>query len=52
VDSRDAGALPEPGAVLWGGALPPHTLENIDTTEIRVLLARCRTESRMSVSLV
>jgi hypothetical protein len=37
VDSRAAGALPKPGAALWSAALPPHTLENIDTTEIRVI---------------
>jgi len=37
VDTRDAGALPEPGTALWSGSLPPHTLENVDMTEIRVI---------------
>jgi hypothetical protein len=37
VDSRDSGALPQPGAALWSAALPRHTLENVDTTEIRVI---------------
>jgi hypothetical protein len=37
VDSRAGGALPEPGTALWSGSLPPHTLENVDTSEIRVI---------------
>ena len=37
VDSRAAGSLPQPGAALWSAPLPLHTLENIDTTEIRVI---------------
>jgi hypothetical protein len=37
VDSRAGGGLPQPGTALWSGPLPPHTLENVDTTEIRVI---------------
>ena len=37
VDSRDAGSLPPPGAAVWSAALPPHTLENVDATEIHVI---------------
>lgn len=37
VDTRGGASLPEPGTALWSGPLPPHTLENVDTTEIRVI---------------
>jgi hypothetical protein len=37
LDSREAGALPQPGAALWNGPLSPHTLENVDASEIRVI---------------
>ncbi len=28
---------PSPGAVVWAGPLPPHTLENVDDHELRVI---------------
>jgi quercetin dioxygenase-like cupin family protein len=37
VDSRMAGMTAGPGQVLWSGPLPPHSLENVGTEEIRVL---------------
>ena len=37
VDTREGGALPQPGTALWSGSLPPHTLENVDTSEIHVI---------------
>ncbi len=37
LDSRETGALPQPGAALWSGPLSPHTLENVDASEIRVI---------------
>jgi quercetin dioxygenase-like cupin family protein len=37
VDTRDGGGVPQPGTALWSGALPPHTLENVDTSEIHVI---------------
>jgi hypothetical protein len=37
VDTRSSGSLPEPGSAIWGDALPPHTLENVDTSEIRMI---------------
>jgi len=37
VDTREGGALPQPGTSLWSGSLPPHTLENVDTSEIHVI---------------
>ena len=37
VDTRKGGALPQPGTALWSGSLPPHTLENVDASEIHVI---------------
>jgi hypothetical protein len=37
VDTRSSGPLPQPGSATWGDALPPHTLENVDTSEIRII---------------
>lgn len=36
-DTRATGTLPEPGAAAWVPAMPPHTLENVDSGEIRLL---------------
>ena len=36
MDSRNA-AAPAPGAALWSGAFPPHTLENVGDSELRVI---------------
>ena len=36
MDSRNATAL-APGAALWSGPLPPHTLENVGDSELRVI---------------
>lgn len=36
VDTRDAG-LPQPGSAIWSETLPPHTLENVDTSEVHVI---------------
>lgn len=37
VDTREDGTLPAPGTAMWSGSLPPHTLENVDTSEIHVI---------------
>lgn len=38
VDSRTiAKKLPEEESALWSGPLPPHTLENIGTSELRAI---------------
>jgi len=37
VDTRGGGALPQPGSPIWSGALPPHTLENVDISEIHAI---------------
>jgi len=36
VDTR-GGTLPEPGAAIWGAALPPHTLENVGVKAIHII---------------
>ncbi len=36
VDSRTAGK-PADGIALWSGPLPPHTLENVGESELRVI---------------
>jgi len=36
-DTRATDALLEPGAAAWTAAMPPHTLENVGGSEIRLL---------------
>lgn len=36
MDSRNL-LTPAPGSALWSGPLPPHTLENVGQTELRVI---------------
>jgi hypothetical protein len=37
LDSRSAGPAPQPGSVLWGAALAPHSLKNVGDAEIRIV---------------
>lgn len=37
LDTRLAGARPESGVAFWTAALPPHTVENVGGSEIRLL---------------
>ena len=37
VETREGGSVPQPGTAIWSSALPPHTLENVDTSEIHVI---------------
>lgn len=37
LDTCTAGVVLEPGTALWTHSLPPHTLENVGDSEIRVL---------------
>ncbi len=37
LDTRIASMTAEPGDVLWGAALGPHTLENVGTSPIHIL---------------
>ena len=36
-DSRAAGPPAEAGSAAWVAPMPPHTVENVDTSEIRLL---------------
>jgi hypothetical protein len=36
-DTRATDMLPEPGTTLWVAPMPPHTVENVDRSEIRLL---------------
>jgi hypothetical protein len=36
VDSRRGGGVPDEG-VVWSGPLPPHTLKNVGTRELRAI---------------
>jgi hypothetical protein len=36
-DTRATDTLPELGTTVWLAPMPPHSVENVDTSEIRVL---------------
>lgn len=36
-DTRAAGALPAQGSAVWTAPMPPHTVENVGESEIRLL---------------
>lgn len=37
LDSRSAPSLATPPPVLWSEALPPHSLENVGTADLRII---------------
>jgi hypothetical protein len=37
LDSRSITGLAAPASVLWSEALPPHSLENVGTADIRII---------------
>ena len=37
VDTRTTGTVLEPGTAVWLPALPPHSLENVSSSEIRAI---------------
>lgn len=37
VDTRGDDSLPQPGTAVWIDALPPHTFENVDTTDLHLI---------------
>jgi hypothetical protein len=37
-DTRPGGDRPEEGETLWSEPLPPHSIENVGTNELRVLM--------------
>jgi hypothetical protein len=42
VDSR-TGGKPMEGMAVWSGPLPPHTLENVGQSELRVITVELKT---------
>ncbi|HUX44696.1 MAG TPA: hypothetical protein VMV57_08110 [Terracidiphilus sp.] len=42
VDSRQTGRIAA-GSAVWSAPLPPHTLENVGTTELRVISVEIKT---------
>jgi hypothetical protein len=36
-DTRASGTPPETGTTVWVAPMPPHSVENVDSTEIRLL---------------
>lgn len=43
VDTREGGTLPAPSTAIWSESLPPHTLENVDRSEIHVIGVELKT---------
>ena len=41
LDSRDSGPV-EPGRAVWSPAIAPHTLENVGTGELRVIVVEVK----------
>ena len=37
VDTRNIETKPQPGAAMWSGPLPPHSVTNVGDTQIRVI---------------
>jgi quercetin dioxygenase-like cupin family protein len=37
LDSRHGDSAPQPGTVLWGNALSPHSLKNVGASELRIV---------------
>ena len=37
VDTKKNGIVREPGSANWGPALPPHSLENVGSSELRIV---------------
>jgi hypothetical protein len=44
-DSRKSGTTLENDIVRWGEPLPPHSLENVGTTELRVISVEIKTRA-------
>jgi quercetin dioxygenase-like cupin family protein len=42
LDTRAAHARPGPLEVLWSGPRPPHSIENVGDTELRVLMVELK----------
>jgi hypothetical protein len=42
LDTRSTGRPPEPSTALWSEPLPPHSLENVGDTELRVIMVELK----------
>jgi hypothetical protein len=40
--TRQVDGPPEPSATLWSGPIPPHSLENVGTTELCVIMVELK----------
>jgi len=43
LDTRAADTKPNPSDVLWSDPFPPHSLENVGDTELRVIMVEIKT---------
>jgi hypothetical protein len=48
LDTRAAHARPGPSEVLWSGPRPPHSIENVGETELRVLMVELKDRTLMT----
>lgn len=46
LDTRTTQGPPEPAATLWSEPLPPHSLENVDDSELQVIMVELKEASR------
>jgi hypothetical protein len=42
LDTRAAGSTPKASDVVWSGPFPPHSLENVGDTELRVIMVEIK----------
>jgi hypothetical protein len=47
-DTRTAHGRPAPREVLWSGPRPPHSIENVGDTELRVLMVELKDRSLLA----
>jgi hypothetical protein len=41
-DTRDGGGPPQPATAMWSDPIPPHSLENVGDTELRVIMVELK----------
>jgi hypothetical protein len=46
LDTRAGAGPPQSATTLWSGPLPPHSLENVGETELRVLMVELKHSAR------
>ena len=42
LDTRSGDPRPDPGATLWSAPLPPHSIENVGETDLRVIMVELK----------